>query len=404
MIRRRVSCPNGHFFWCDEAKRTGLIRCPVDGCGLTFVPVSGGYEVGETKSPAAHETELHDRSHENVQSEEQAGVQLLDGPTTTQVLAELEKQRRRSPSWKRNLTTLAVSLVLFWALGLLRFGPSALGLLVVVLLIHEAGHLIAMRCFGYRDLRMIFIPLLGAAAIGTKTQAPSWQRAIIALAGPAPGILVGTALFTTWLYWDSQLVFYAGNLFLILNQFNLLPIFPLDGGHFFRDVVFSRTRLLEVLFRFLGVAACIAAALVLHSVVLGILGAFLFLGMIMTARIKTLARRADLTTLNTDDLAGEELSDQVARRIIPKVRAIMPESSSPKLVAQYTKLLWEHQRHATVRPPGARATMLLLGVYGLSWLLPIITVVALVILMGAGVLPEPTNELWLKIDEIRAVQ
>lgn len=396
MIRRRISCPNGHYFWCDEAKRTSLIRCPIDGCGVAFVPVSGGYELEEPKPPTAQKDDLPDLSYENVQSEEQAGVQLLDGPTTTQVLAELGKQQRRSPSWKRNFSTLVVSLVLFWALGLLIFDASHLALLVVVLLIHEAGHLIAMRGFGYRDLRMMFIPLFGAAAIGKKTQAPSWQRAIIALAGPVPGILLGTAMFTVWLYWDFQLVFYAGNLFLILNQFNLLPIFPLDGGHFFRDVVFCRTRLLEVLFKFFGAAACIVAGLLLPSVFLGILGAFLLLGTMMTVRINTLARRANLAQLSTDDLAGEELSDQVARQIIPKVRAILPESSSPKLVAQYTKLLWEHQQQATIQPPGARATMLLLGVYGLSWLLPIITVVALVILMGTGVLPEPTNELWLK--------
>ncbi|MCZ6871748.1 MAG: hypothetical protein O7G84_19805, partial [Gammaproteobacteria bacterium] len=140
------------------------------------------------------------------------------------------------------------------------------------------------------------------------------------------------------------------------------------------------------------------------SIFLGLIGAFLFVGTMMTARINTLARRAALEQLSTDDLAGEELSDQLARRIIPKVRAIMPESSSAKLVAQYTKLLWEHQRHATIQPPGRIATILLLSVYALSWLLPIITVVALLILMSTGVLPEPTNELWFEVNEIPAAQ
>ena len=160
--------------------------------------------------------------------------------------------------------------------------------------------------------------------------------------------------------------------------------------------MFCRTRLLEGLFKLFGAAACIVAGLLLPSVFLGILGAFLLLGVMMMAKINSLARRAKLAQLSADDLAGEELSDQLANRIIPKVRAVLPESASPKLVAQYTKLLWEHQQQVTIRPPGARETMLLLGVYGLSWLLPIITVVALVILTGIGVLPQPTNELWLK--------
>lgn len=376
---------------------TSLIRCPVDGCGVSFVPLSGSYDLEESEATTAHDGDPPDLSDEKVGSAEQAGVWLVDGPTTTEVLAELEKQRRRSPSWKRNLSTLAVSLVLFWVLGLLRFGASELGLLVVVLLIHEAGHLIAMRCFGYRDLRMIVIPLVGAAAIGTKTQAPSWQRAIIALAGPVPGIILGTAMFTMLPYTDSELLYYACNLFLLLNLFNLLPIFSLDGGHFFRDVVFCRIRLLEVLFPFFGAAACIVAGLVLPSGFLGILGAFLLLGTMMTAWINTQARRAALATiLNTDDLVSDELSDQLARRIIPNVRAILRESASPKLVAQATKLLWERHRHATIQAPRPIATILLLSVYGLSWLLPIITGVALVLLIGSGVLPEPTNELWVK--------
>ncbi len=405
MIRRRVSCPKGHYFWCDEAKRTSLIRCPVDGCGVAFVPVPSGYELEEPQPSAAHEDDPPDSTYEIVQCEKQAGVQLLDGPTTTQVLAELEKQLRRPSSWQRSLSALVLSLGLFWALGLLILDASHLALIVVVLLIHEAGHLIAMRCFGYRDLRMIFIPLLGAAAIGRKARAPSGQRAIVALAGPVPGIVVGSAMFTVLPYTESQLLLYAGELFLLLNLFNLLPIFPLDGGHLFRDVVFCRTRLLEVLFRFFGAVACLVAALVFSSVFLGVLGAFLLLGTMVTASINSKARRAALATiLNTDDLVSDELSDQLARRIIPNVRAILLESASPKLVAQYTKLLWEHQRHVTIRPPAARATMLLLGVYGLSWLLPIITVVALVILMGIGVLPEPTSELWLKSSQIPAVQ
>ena len=312
MIRRRVICPKGHYFWCDEAKLTSLIRCPADGCGVRFVPLSGSYDLEESEATTAHDGDPPDLSDENARSAEQGGVWLVDGPTTTHVLAELEKQRRRSPSWKRNLSTLMVSLMLFWALGLLRFGSWQLGVLVVVLVIHESGHLIAMRCFGFRDLRMLFIPLVGAAAIGKKTQAPSWQRAIIALAGPLPGIILGIAMFTMLPYTESQLLYYACNLFLLLNLFNLLPIFPLDGGHFFRDVVFCRTRLLEALFKFLGAVVCIVVGVALSSIFLGIFGAFLLLGTMMTARINTLARRANLAQLSTDDLAGEELSDRVA--------------------------------------------------------------------------------------------
>src|SRR5262245_2424702 len=36
--------------------------------------------------------------------------------------------------------------------------PTAIAILVGVLLLHELGHLAGMRLFGYRDLRVLFIP------------------------------------------------------------------------------------------------------------------------------------------------------------------------------------------------------------------------------------------------------
>ena len=37
-----------------------------------------------------------------------------------------------------------------------------LAILVGVLFVHELGHWVAMRVFGYRNLKMFFIPFFGA--------------------------------------------------------------------------------------------------------------------------------------------------------------------------------------------------------------------------------------------------
>src|SRR5258706_5980780 len=44
--------------------------------------------------------------------------------------------------------------------------PTALLVLVGVLLFHELGHYLGMRAFGYGDVRMFFIPFFGAAVSG----------------------------------------------------------------------------------------------------------------------------------------------------------------------------------------------------------------------------------------------
>src|SRR5262245_1742921 len=67
----------------------------------------------------------------------------------------------------------------------------ALFILVSVLLFHEAGHYAGMRLFGYRDVRMFFIPFFGAAVSGKRGDVAAWKEGIVLLLGPVPGIVVG---------------------------------------------------------------------------------------------------------------------------------------------------------------------------------------------------------------------
>ncbi len=79
--------------------------------------------------------------------------------------ATQELLRHPRPS-RQKLAVLVLSLAAFSAVWLLRGDGSLVDLVIVagVLLIHELGHAIGMRAFGYRDVSMFFIPLFGAAA------------------------------------------------------------------------------------------------------------------------------------------------------------------------------------------------------------------------------------------------
>lgn len=103
--------------------------------------------------------------------------------------------------------------------------------LVLMLLIHEVGHVAAFRLIGYKASAPVFIPMIGAVVFGPKTDNPD-HEAIISFGGPLLGGLAALALFGIWMVLPdkSDLILLISFSAVILNIFNLLPIRPLDGG------------------------------------------------------------------------------------------------------------------------------------------------------------------------------
>jgi len=112
-----------------------------------------------------------------------------------------------------------------WIWGL----PFAVGF-VVLIFVHELGHVIELRRQGVPASAPLFIPFLGAV-IGMK-QLPddAWKEARVALAGPILGSVGAAAFWIAGEAADSDVLIGLAFVGFFLNLFNLIPIVPLDGG------------------------------------------------------------------------------------------------------------------------------------------------------------------------------
>ncbi len=156
----------------------------------------------------------------------------------------------------------------------LAFGWETAMFLVVALLIHEFGHLLAYRLIGQPWGRLVFLPFLGAVAVPRMGFTTQGQIVFAAAMGPAFSVLVPLiAVFWVWGGLpEPQVAVVLGIVACVLNLFNLLPVEPLDGGIVLRTVlarVFGR----YARFGLIAVgAAIIASGFLIEQVLLVIFG------------------------------------------------------------------------------------------------------------------------------------
>ena len=114
------------------------------------------------------------------------------------------------------------------------------------------------------------IPFFGAAVSGQKHAAPAWQRAIVLLLGPLPGLALGVALLVAFRP-PGELTVLAAILLVLINGFNLLPFVPLDGGRLLSLLIFARHPVSESAFLLFSAVGLAVVGWLLGSWVLGLL-------------------------------------------------------------------------------------------------------------------------------------
>lgn len=166
-------------------------------------------------------------------------------------------------------------------------------LFFVCVVLHELGHSLTARRYGVQTPRILLLPIGGMAEMDRIPRRPSAEL-LITIAGPAVNYLLVLLLLP--LVWSELLGrveiqdFSAADMLiqlwwanLIMGTFNLLPVFPMDGGRIFRALLAIKLPYLRATWWAVrigqGLAVGFAALAVFYfdNLMAGVLFAFIFM-------------------------------------------------------------------------------------------------------------------------------
>lgn len=223
--------------------------------------------------------------------------------------------------------------LLIVGLGALQWGSThgargaAFGALVTLalfacVLLHELGHSLVAQSFGIKVREILLLPIGGLAKLQGEPRSPK-QEVAIAVAGPAVNVVLAAA-FGAWCWSMAPigsmaalaesakqpslltfgLLLMSGNL--TLAAFNLLPIFPLDGGRVLRAVLQMKLGAARATRWASGIGQWAAAALIVYAIVAGqlLLGLIAVLIFLAAGQENVRARlQAPIAALTAGDIA-----------------------------------------------------------------------------------------------------
>ena len=101
---------------------------------------------------------------------------------------------------------------------------------VLLIAIHELGHVFEARRQGLKVSLPTFIPFIGAYVTIERAGLTPWRNALISLAGPLFGGAASGVVYAFGAARGSEMLEVLANMGFLLNAFNMLPIGFLDGG------------------------------------------------------------------------------------------------------------------------------------------------------------------------------
>jgi Zn-dependent protease len=127
------------------------------------------------------------------------------------------------------LKTGGTMLLSIWAYSMAWGWKYALGF-VLLILVHECGHLLAAKRIGLKVGAPVFIPFMGAFIALKEAPKNAWIEAQVGIGGPLLGTVGAVVCYGISLLTHNPLFMALAYTGFFLNLFNLAPVGFLDGG------------------------------------------------------------------------------------------------------------------------------------------------------------------------------
>jgi len=190
--------------------------------------------------------------------------------------------------------------------------------LILVLFIHEMGHYLFMKLFKYENVRMLFIPLMGAFVQGNKEKYSQKESFFVISAGPFPGIWIGSAFLIFAASYKQEWMLELSFLFLFLNVINLIPIDPLDGGQLFKLYVTKKRDLFLMVFALVSSMLMILVGWKIDSYVI------LAFGFLMGFKVRSFQRSYHLRkVMDKKNIRYESTYDELTNEEYAKIKEVL---------------------------------------------------------------------------------
>ena len=190
--------------------------------------------------------------------------------------------------------------------------------LILVLFIHEMGHYLFMKLFKYENVRMLFIPLMGAFVQGNKEKYSQKESFFVISAGPFPGIWIGSAFLIFAASYKQEWMLELSFLFLFLNVINLIPIDPLDGGQLFKLYVTKKRDLFLMVFALVSSMLMILVGWKIDSYVI------LAFGFLMGFKVRSFQRSYHLRkVMDEKNIRYESTYDELTNEEYAKIKEVL---------------------------------------------------------------------------------
>lgn len=282
-------------------------------------------------------------------------------------------KKKKKPDLNRTIISIGIFIVAFLAFG---FDDLSYVLMIVsVVFIHELGHFLMMKGFGFGNLQMTFVPFLGAFVNGKKDKEKQVQNWLIILAGPVPGVVLGISLFFVGSTYKYEWVEEWAYLFLFLNVLNLIPLDPLDGGQLLKSFMGDKFEITQIVFSFISSLIMILVGWYFEIWVIVIFGFF------MGLRIRSLQRMLQIHKELKENNVNYILTyKELPNRSYYKIKEILIQNNPTlqKYLNQFDEsdiesLIVSQVENVLVTPVEKNGTFLMKFFVVLTWLLALLS-------------------------------